>query len=145
MQTGIMKSRFSYFSFKLSLIYGYSEVSDITGRHLSWVSFNCKIKTKQEIFRLQEHCTRWTEYVVRKPIITSRPKIRRNSKWLTANYSQQRKKNLHTLWFIFSFVDYSLLSIIYSFSLFGVGKKVAVSFFASKLSVFLRALSTQGI
>lgn len=76
----IMKSRFSYSSFKLSLIYGYSEVSDITGRHLSWVSFKCKIKTKQEIFRLQKHRTRWTESGVREPIITSRPKRRRNSK-----------------------------------------------------------------
>lgn len=54
----IMKSRFSHSSFKLSLIYGYSEVSDITGRHLSWVSFKCKIKTKQEIFRLQKHRTK---------------------------------------------------------------------------------------
>lgn len=76
----IMKSRSSYSSFKLSLIYGYSEVSDITGRHLSWVSFKCKIKTKQEIFRLQKHRTRWTESGVREPIITSRPKRRRNSK-----------------------------------------------------------------
>lgn len=79
-KAGIMKSRFSYSSFKLSLIYGYSEVSDITERHLSRVSFKCKIKTKQEIFRLQKHRTRWTESGVRAPIITARPKRRRNSK-----------------------------------------------------------------
>lgn len=83
----------------------------------------------------------WTDHVLRKPIITSQPKISSNNKWLTAN----RERSLHTLWFSFSFVDYSLLSIIYSFSFFEVGKKVVVSFFPSELSVFSRALSTQGI
>lgn len=66
-------------------------------------------KQNKKILRLQKHCRRWTDSVVRKPIIFSQPKIRRSNKWLTANYSQQRKKSSYIMiQFFFCWVQFAV-------------------------------------